>query len=115
MSRESFVQSTRFLLLQRLDLLEKSDKCLRVVSCLVDVLQAKIIGFCLKATLEADEGQWQTDAGSRSHSISNAAAYEDQGNGSDIRPVSPGHLTHRVAGAHVGDLMGHHAGEFSLF
>src|SRR5215469_3111475 len=115
MRRKRLGKRPGFLLLTSLQLLEELHERIRIVSRLVHVLQAKVVGFRLKAAREAQKCQRQSQACRRTNGITDAASYEDQRNGSNVRPLSARHLTRRVTGSNMGDLVRHNTGKFGLF
>src|SRR5712692_3870974 len=60
-SRESFRQRPWLLLLFRLHLLEETDKCVRIVTRFVHVLQPEVVRLRLKAALEGQEGHRESE------------------------------------------------------
>src|SRR5271170_6141309 len=65
MSREGLGQRARLLLFHRLQFLEERNKRLRVIPCLVHILQAQIVRLGLKAPLEAQKSHRQSQTGCR--------------------------------------------------
>src|SRR2546423_11737830 len=98
MAGKSLGQRARLLLLLRLYLLEERSEGLRIVTGLIHVLQAQMVGLSLEAAREFHEAQRHDKAGGRARGIAGAAAHKDQREVGNIGPFAARLLAGPVAG-----------------
>ena len=83
----------------------------------VHILQAEEVGFAfgIAGKLQKSHGNQEVHALINSVAGPAVGQHDHGGNRSDLDDVAFGSLLGAVAGADVGDFVGHHAGQFRLF
>src|SRR6476661_8362958 len=114
MVRKHFGHRSWLFLFLGLDLLKEVHELVGIVTSLVHVLNAQIIGLGLKTAGELKERHRYPDAGSLPCRKANSAAHKNQRQAGIVDELVARQLARSVAGSHVSDFMGHHAGKLSF-
>src|SRR5947209_1427532 len=107
-----FGDKTRLLLFHGFQLFKEIDHSGQIVTALVGILNAEVIGLRLKVAAELHEGGGDQKIQALIDANADWSSNQDQRNSSEAGESAASGPTGGVAGGHVANLMGHDSGQF---